>query len=68
MEIITCDCDWTDVEDFWNKYGPDTNTEFYTSFGRLAYYFDGIGVLVKRNLVEKEAIYDARAWPQREVG
>ena len=58
MEIINCDCDWTDVEDFWNRYGPETNTEFYTSFGRLAYYFDGIGVLVKRNLVEKEAIYD----------
>ena len=58
MEIINCDCDWTDVEDFWNRYGPEANTEFYTSFGRLAYYFDGIGVLVKRKLVEKDAIYD----------
>ena len=26
MEIINCDCDWTDVEDFWNRYGPVSYT------------------------------------------
>ena len=56
MEIINSD--WKDIDDFWNRYGPESNTEFYTKFGRLAYYFDGIGVLLKRKLVDKDAIYD----------
>ena len=56
MEIINSD--WKDIDDFWNRYGPENNTEFYTKFGRLAYYFDGIGVLLKRKLVDKDAIYD----------
>jgi hypothetical protein len=56
VEIINSD--WKDIDDFWNRYGPQTNPEFYTKFGRLAYYFDGIGVLLKRKLVDKDAIYD----------
>jgi len=56
MEIINSD--WKDIDDFWNRYGPQSNPEFYTQFGRLAYYFDGIGVLLKRKLVDKDAIYD----------
>ena len=56
IEIITQE--WTDIDDFWDNYGPHSNPEFYAKFGRLAYFFDGLGVLVKRNLVEKDAIYD----------
>ena len=50
--------EWKDIDDFWDNYGPSSNPEFYTQFSRLAYYFDGIGVLVRRELVEKDAIYD----------
>ena len=49
---------WSDVDDFWDRYGPFSNPDFYTQFARLAYYFDGIGVLIKRDLVDKNAIYD----------
>lgn len=49
---------WSDIDDFWENYGPYSNPEYYTMFGRLAYYFDGIGVMLKRGLVDKDAIYD----------
>ena len=58
QQVEILNSDWKDIEDFWNRYGPQTNPEFYTKFGRLAYYFDGIGVLLKRRLVDKDAIYD----------
>lgn len=56
IEIISQE--WSDVDDFWVRYGPFSNPDFYTQFARLAYYFDGIGVLIKRDLVDKNAIYD----------
>ena len=56
MEILNSK--WDDIDDFWDRYGPQTNPEFYSKFSRLAYYFDGIGVLLKRKLVDKDAIYD----------
>ena len=58
QQVEILNSDWKDIEDFWNRYGPQTNPEFYSKFGRLAYYFDGIGVLLKRRLVDKDAIYD----------
>ncbi len=56
MEILSHQ--WSDVDDFWDNYGPYSNPEYYTMFARLAYYFDGIGVLLKRGLVDRDAIYD----------
>ena len=58
QQVEILNSDWKDIEDFWDRYGPQTNPEFYTKFGRLGYYFDGIGVLLKRKLVDKDAIYD----------
>ena len=49
---------YSDIDEFWNKYGPLSNPEEYTSFARLGYFFDGIGVLLKRELVDKYALYD----------
>ena len=56
MDIVNMD--YNGIEEFWSKYGPNSNPERYTSFARLGYFFDGIGVLLKRGLVEESALYD----------
>jgi len=56
MDILNWD--YNDVGEFWERYGPFTNPNAYTSFARLAYFFDGIGVLLKRGLIDKVALYD----------
>ena len=49
---------WDGIDDFWDRYGPYKNPEYYTKFSRLAYYFDGIGVMLKRGMIDRDAIYD----------
>ena len=56
MDIVNMEYDG--VEEFWSKYGPNSNPVMYTSFARLGYFFDGIGVLLKRGLVDSAALYD----------
>jgi hypothetical protein len=49
---------WKDFEDFWEKYGVFTNVEAFTKFDSWATYIKGVGVLVKRRLIDPDLVYD----------
>ena len=56
-EMVT-DMEWDDLLDFERKYG--TSTGSYENYSkRYAYwkYFDGIGELLRRGLIEPELVY-----------
>jgi hypothetical protein len=44
--------EWTDFDDFWEKYGEETNPDAWTSWLTVAAFFNGVGVLLKRNLID----------------
>ena len=54
---------WTDADDFWTKYGAETNIKEYSRLASAGNYFKGIGVLLKRGLIDKMFIYDLLSSP-----
>lgn len=44
--------EWTDFDDFWAKYGEETNPDAWTTWMSVAAFFNGVGVLLKRNLID----------------
>lgn len=44
--------EWTDYDDYWKKYGTETNLEAHVKHMNLWKYFDCVGILVKRGLVD----------------
>jgi hypothetical protein len=50
--------EWQDFDDFMRKYGPEADINAYSDFTRLAAYFEGIGVLVKRGLIDPHIVDD----------
>ncbi|MFW9975872.1 MAG: hypothetical protein ACFFDQ_11425 [Candidatus Thorarchaeota archaeon] len=42
---------WTSIEDFVQKYGPETNPEAFSKFTAVGSYFDSMGVLLKKGLI-----------------
>jgi hypothetical protein len=44
--------EWIDFEDFWAKYGNESNPDAWAQWWSVAAFFNGIGVLIKRNLLE----------------
>jgi len=42
---------WTDHDDLVSKYGPQ-NVEEYSKFDMIGTFFEGVGVLVKRGLID----------------
>jgi hypothetical protein len=51
-QMIIHNLEYSDFDDFWLKYGGETNPEFWAEWFSVAAYFNGIGVLVKRGLVD----------------
>jgi len=49
---------WDDYEDWLSKYGPDTNPEAWASFNSVGYFFDGIGVLIHKKLIDIQLVDD----------
>jgi hypothetical protein len=49
---------WKDFDDFWKKYGPITNNEAFTKWDSLETYIKGVGVLVKRKLIDPDLVKD----------
>ena len=49
---------WTDFDDFIEKYGQFTNPDAYSKFLSVDNYFEGIGMLVSRELIEVEMVDD----------
>ena len=54
---------WTDTEDFWRKFGAETNITEYSRVASAGNYFKGIGVLLKKGLIDKMFIYDLLSSP-----
>jgi len=50
--------EWTDYDDFTERYGTEVNPERYISFSTIARFFEGVGVLVKRKLVDPTLVDD----------
>jgi len=49
---------WVDYDDFLRKYGPQSNPEAYDKIRSLGAYYEGIGVLVNRKLIEPSMVDD----------
>ena len=43
---------WKDFEEWWQKYGPEENVEENASFVSVIRYYEGVGVLVKKGLID----------------
>jgi hypothetical protein len=50
--------DWKDYDDFMAKYGPKTNPDAWFKRGMLGNFFEGLGVFVKRGLIDVALIDD----------
>ena len=50
--------EWTDYNDFEDKYGRTTDSEKYSSFVSVITYFEGIGVLLNQGLIDKNLVDD----------
>ena len=44
--------EYTDFNDFWEKYGLENNPEAWANWQSVASFFHGIGILVKKGIVE----------------
>ena len=49
---------WTDYDDFLKKYGPETDAQAYTRFVTMPNFFQGLGVLLKRKLIDPAMVLD----------
>ena len=50
------DYEYADFDDFWEKYGGPNNRDTWSKWQSVARLFNGMGVLVKRNLVDIELV------------
>ena len=50
--------EYEDFDDFMDKYGLENNPDAYLRMSSLGTYFEGVGVLVKRNLVDPSMVDD----------
>jgi hypothetical protein len=50
--------EYKNYDDFIEKYGAVNNPDVYFRFSSLCTYFEGVGVLVKRNLVDPSIVDD----------
>ncbi len=59
---------WEDFEDFWNKYGEDTNPESWNKWESVSAFYNGVGVLLRNDLIDVKLVYEllynvvARDW------
>ena len=49
---------WTDYDAFWERYGASKNPDTYLHFSTIGKFFEGVGVLVKRELVDPSLVDD----------
>ena len=49
---------WTDYDDFMRKYGSEANPDAYNAWVTMQNYFEGIGVLVQRELIDLRLVDD----------
>ncbi|MFW9831666.1 MAG: hypothetical protein ACFFD8_07825 [Candidatus Thorarchaeota archaeon] len=47
---------WKDYDDFWQKYGPQTNPEAYAKFISVTGFFEGLARLLKKGIIDDDLI------------
>jgi len=47
---------WKDVDDFFQKYGPEKNPDAFAKFVSVGAYYEGMGTLVQKILVSIDMI------------
>ena len=50
--------EWSDIEDFDAKYGYLANIDNWALLNSTAQWLEGVGVLVKRGLIDPELVFD----------
>jgi hypothetical protein len=53
---------WDDIDDWWEKYG-EKNNQAMAAFASVGSYFEGIGVLIKENLVDMRLVAELMSGP-----
>jgi len=56
--MVTFHREWDSIEDFREKYGTDTNPKASAQLISVLAFFEGIGVLLKRNLINITMVDD----------
>jgi hypothetical protein len=49
---------WEDFDDFWEKFGSETNLEDFSKITTVSNFFEGIGVILNRKLIEPNLVDD----------
>ena len=49
---------YDNIEEWWDNYSPKGDIEVYSSWLRVGRFFDGVGILLERNLIDKDLIYE----------
>ena len=55
MELLNYE--WEDYEDFDRKYGSDNNLDSYSKRASLWLWFNGIGLLMQKKLIDPDMVY-----------
>ncbi|ONI47557.1 hypothetical protein AN643_04305 [Candidatus Epulonipiscioides saccharophilum] len=50
--------EWESYEDYLNKYGPENDFESYAEHGSIYQFYDGIGFLLKKKIIDLSYIDD----------
>lgn len=58
---VTSGWTWKDTEEFFKKYGPETNSGDFALFVSVGSYFDGMGLLLRRGLIDVNVIPELMA-------
>lgn len=56
QQLTIAQHEYTDFDDFWEKYGGPTNPDAWSTWFSVAAFYNGIGVLVKRKLISIDLV------------
>jgi hypothetical protein len=48
---------WDDIEDFYEKYDSSVNIDNFAKRFRAWFFLDGVGLLMKKGLIDREMVY-----------
>jgi hypothetical protein len=55
--------EYTDMTDFYKKYGSEINPEAWVNFYSVMSFYEGVGVLIRRNLISPVLVDDMMSGP-----
>ena len=59
--------EYTDEVGFWKNYGPETNPEAFVKFYSVMSFYEGVGVLIRRELINPVLVDDMMSGPILEI-